>query len=68
MGDTARRKSKVKSQKPKELYSGLLCHFEWSVYLRRAVVGSVSLDSFLIQNLKSKMELALIIQHLQSYF
>ena len=28
------QKSKVKSQKSKELYSELLRHFEWLVYLR----------------------------------
>ncbi|AFY32992.1 hypothetical protein Cal7507_2568 [Calothrix sp. PCC 7507] len=35
---TARRKSKVKSQKSKELYSKLLRHLKWYVYLRRAVL------------------------------
>ena len=37
---TARRKSKVKSQKSKELYSGLLRHLKWYVYFRRVVLGS----------------------------
>ncbi|WP_335071657.1 hypothetical protein [Nostoc sp.] len=35
---TATWKLKIKSQKSKELYSGLLGHFEWLVYLRGAVL------------------------------
>jgi hypothetical protein len=38
LGASTAVKSKVKSQKSKELYSRLLRHFEWSVYLRRAVL------------------------------
>jgi hypothetical protein len=38
---TAARKSKVKSQKSKDLYSQLLRHLEWYVYLRRAVLGTI---------------------------
>jgi hypothetical protein len=34
------QKSKVKSQKSKDLYSPLLRHLEWYVYLRRAVLGA----------------------------
>ncbi|MEH2182115.1 hypothetical protein [Nostoc sp.] len=32
----------LKSQKSKELSDGLLCHFEWSVYFRRAVPSGLS--------------------------
>jgi hypothetical protein len=41
---TATRKSKVKSQKSKDLYSRLLHHLEWYVYLRRGVLD-LSLES-----------------------
>jgi hypothetical protein len=34
------RKSKVKSQKTKDLYSRLLRHLKWYVYLRRAVLAT----------------------------
>ncbi|WP_334813242.1 hypothetical protein [Nostoc sp.] len=46
MASTGRRKSKVKSQKPKELYSKLLRHLKWYVYFRRVVLGNrISLDA-----------------------
>ncbi|MEH2334905.1 hypothetical protein [Nostoc sp.] len=37
---TARRKSKVKSQKSKVLWNGLFRDFKWLLYLRRGVLGS----------------------------
>ncbi|MDZ8259190.1 hypothetical protein [Nostoc sp. ChiQUE01b] len=37
---TARRKSKVKSQKSKVLWNGLFRDFKWLLYLRRDVLGS----------------------------
>ncbi|WP_335208094.1 hypothetical protein [Nostoc sp.] len=35
---TARRKSKVKSQKSKVLWNGLFRDFKWLLYLRRGVL------------------------------
>ncbi|MEH2334788.1 hypothetical protein, partial [Nostoc sp.] len=37
---TARRKSKVESQKSKVLWNGLFRDFKWLLYLRRGVLGS----------------------------
>ncbi|WP_335133457.1 hypothetical protein [Nostoc sp.] len=51
---TARRKLKIKSQKSKELYSGLLRHFEWLVYLRaRCTSRWINLGCDCHQNTKS---------------
>ncbi len=38
LASTARRKSKVKSQKSKVLWNKLFRAFQWSAYLRRAVL------------------------------
>ena len=55
---TARRKSKVKSQKSKVLRNRLFRVFKWLLYLRRVVLGKLSGSNQLkIKNVKLKIAL-----------